>query len=265
MEQTNQTPLVSIQEEIKRKKQLKKRKKIFRVFKIVLIILLFSALIFLSHWYDNSPYSRLQKVKIKNNFVISEQEILEEIDVELNDRIYLMFGPFLENQLEKHPFIEEVTINIDYLSQAMSISVTETDFIGYVVASDIHLLSEDGKTLKTDNMVLITDLPLISGYAMDELELLSNHLSRVDESIYSSISEMKRTPVSYDQQQIRLFMSDGLIVTTPLSGLELLTEEYYFDIVNRLTPENKCILIDPFTQSAVSSPCETSDDSVTNP
>ncbi len=257
METNNQTTLASIQEEIKRKKARKKRRRFRAWLKITALLILLALVIFVVVKYEQSSYSKVSLVTIKNNRYVDDQEILSYSKLEVGDRIYLKLGMLIENDLNKHPFIETSTIKVDYLHQSVSIWVEETTFIGYLTDNnETFLLSKAGEMLPITDLSLIADLPHIRGYTAEMMPELVKFLNRIDSSVYGLISEMRRAPASYDETQVELLMSDGIIVTSPINGLELLTSENYYGVINRLDSDKRCILIDPYTQSMVASICQ---------
>ncbi|NLC04913.1 MAG: hypothetical protein GX778_00095 [Erysipelothrix sp.] len=252
-----ETPLATIQNEIKQEKKRKKKRRIRAWIKVVAIFLILCLLVVAFVQYDKSKYSRVNLIAIKNNHVLSDDEVLEWSEVSLDERVYLQVGFLIENKINNHPMIEDSKVSINCWLQSVSIQIIEKKFIAYINNNQqTSLLSEEGQLLAITDLSLIADLPLISGYTNEHFEELVKFLTRIEPSIYGSISEMRRKPTSYDETQIEFQMSDGIIITSPLSGLELLTSENYYGVINRLDSDKRCILIDPFTQSMVASVCE---------
>lgn len=257
MEKNSETPLIKLKAEMKAKKRNEKRRRVRRLFKIVFRIVLVILTITVLVQYDRSSYSKINEITIKGLENLTETEVLEQAQLELNQRIYLKFGPMIKSKISDSPYVDKASVSINYLKQSVSIEIDEVNYIAYMVSEgETILITEYGDFKSLENSNQIMNLPSISGYSKDEIDLLVRELNKIDESIYGSISEMIRKPVSYDNSQIELFMSNGIRVTSDLVGLELLTSKYYYDVVNRLNDDNKCILIDSYTRTMVASPCD---------
>lgn len=258
MEQNNQTPLINIQKEIREEKKAKRRKKIWRRLKRVLLFVLVVVVIYGIYRFDQSDASRISRVIIKNNTYLTDEEIIQFIDLNDGDRLVLSWSWQINSTVESHPQISESTTSINYWTGIVTINVYEAQLLAYELKSNtLNILTQQGAVLErdSDNLSLMADLPQISGYSHDELKEVASHLIRIDEGVYGAISELKKVSTSYDSMQIQLLMSDGITITSPLSGLQLLNEENYYDVINRLHENNRCIMIDPYTQTMVSSPC----------
>lgn len=219
------------------------------------IIAFFISLVLIVGIYFLSPYSKTYRVVVKGNHYLKDEDIISKAN--LSKYYLLTFPPVHEKELLKDPFINEVKINM-LDGNIVSIDVVENKAIGYIYEDDVSkiLLIDDSKVdITKDNIYLIEKVPLIEGYAKEELKKIERGFVDIDYTIINEISEIHKYPVSYDLEQMEVIMRDGNYCFMSSSGLKLL--ENYYSISSSID-RNKghvCMYMDELTNSAYVSSC----------
>lgn len=249
----------SIQKEIQDEKRLRQRAALRKVFKWLFILIMGIGLALGAFLYDKSEYSKINTVYVEDNVIVSDQEVIDALGFELGTSMYGFFASNLEANVPEDSFIEKVEITKHWFDQAMTIEVTEKRIIGYRLTDKIEMIAVDGsiKGLLEGQFSFLQDLPRITGFNdQASLDALVDGVSRSDVVLYSNISEIVRSPKTYDENYIHVMMADGVQLHTSIYSLESLDAVTFTEIFNRLTQEQKCIVYDVFWRSTYAKPCE---------
>lgn len=240
------------QAKIKKIKAKRKRRKI-TIFLLVLIA---------GYLYWSTDVSKPKIISISNNYVLSKDEVIEQVDIDL-DTMMLFANPLLiKHRLLKHPLIENVKVNWSLIDRNININIDEIDVFAYrqnVESATMLMFDGSHIQLSTDYYKFLPSLIFIEGFEAENLEkrLLESFLT-LDSDVIGQISEIHQTSVSYDDNFIELRMNDGNKVYTSFQTVDRVN--YYFDIVSNLKAANTCIIIDEMSGEAYSQPCDVVED-----
>ena len=114
---------------------------------------------------------------------------------------------------------------------------------------------EDGNRIEmtNDNIHIISNVPLISGFNDEELSLIAKNFADCDYLIINEISEIHKYP-ELKYQDVELVMRDGNYIFTSVYGLNILN--HYYDIESSyMSVENSCYYFEDISGNAYTSAC----------
>ena len=241
--------LLDLRKKKKTASAYEKAKRLFFSLAILLGLLIISAAYFLS------PYSRIYRITVDGNFYLKDSDIIALSGLS-DDSCFLFTIPYLvERKIEEDPLIlkAKVTPGDDRL---VNISVEENRIIGYGLQAQGNVLILADYTmveLNNDNIYLITKVPIIEGFSMDDLILLEKNLLKCDYDVINEISEIHYYP-AMKYQNVQLVMRDGNYIFTSAYGLEILN--HYSDIVSSyVSQEKNCYYFEDISGNAYTSAC----------
>lgn len=245
----------AVTQAIKDRKIRKQRRLISIYVRRLIFVLLLLAFSFTVYAIDQSDLFRVKTISVVGNVHIDDQEVISLSEIKLGDRIWLTSKNNVRKRVSTSPWVSQVIVLKK--GNQVTIEVTEHRILGYRVTDRISLLLQSGQLipLKESQLDWIATASIITGFEDDEVEKkLVDAFSAVDDSIMLFISEIHQNPTTYDQQMIRLIMSDGNQIFTDYAGLDLINE--YKLIVSQINPENKCIYFDALHRAYSSRPCQ---------
>lgn len=267
MEDKPVTSYDEIRSTIQQKAKLKKAQRRKRIFMSVFKVIVGVVLAVLLFAYHQSDFSKITKVYVSGNYYVTEQEVIDDLEIQLPTHFYSFLGSQLAKNIDEASLVESVKIEKNWLDQSMNIFVTEKKVLGYVIDNTldvINLVAADGsqRTLLSDELSNLNQLIRLTGFRADNLISLIEGLSRSDDVLLSNISEILHNPKSYDDNYLRVLMSEGIEIHSSVYSLEKLSATTYKEILNRLQPKQNCIVYDVFWKSAYAKPCQSTEEPV---
>jgi len=232
-----------------RRKKKKRKLRLKRIIFVLGIILVIAFVI--------SPYSRVGTLKIKGCQYISEDDILNLIDIDENSFHATVFSSTIEKKLLASGIVKNVECKRGFfngieivIEEATPLAYQENEVNAYLVG-----LNGDVYTVKKEvvsNMHLTTRL--LNFTELSYLEKFAKQYVKVPESIRSLISDITYSPIDpYDKDQIVFDMNDGKKVY--IHDLNNLASEmkYYQEILS--TKPDACVY-DIHGKNVYASDCE---------
>ena len=265
MEDKPITSYEEIRSKLKQKAKIKQAKRRRRILVFLLKAIIGVFLAVLLFMYHQSDFSKINKVIVSGNYYVSEQEVIEDLDFQTPVHFYSFLGSQLAKNIDPTSLVESVKIEKNWLNQSMNIIVTEKEVLGYVInnaQNTISLVAADGsqKTLLSNELSNLNQLIRLTGFTNEHLISLIDGLSRGDKVLLSNVSEIVRNPKTYDDNYLRVLMSEGIEIHSSIYSIEKLKATTYKEILNRLQPEQNCIVYDIFWKSAFAKPCHSSEE-----
>lgn len=229
--------VISIEDRIPRLKEARKKKANRRlVFYLSIFFFLISIIVYLQ-----SPLSYIKKIEVDGNEFISDTEIIDTSQIELNTNIWMVNLAKTERTLEALSLIKEAEVERK-LPWTMKVNVKEHHVIGYrKVKNGFHPVLENGMIVETDNAVQIEGPILVNFKDNEYLERMALELGEVPEQIFQLISEISWEPTERNKYKILLYMNDGFIVETSIRNFaEKITA--YPSIVSQLDRDETGII-----------------------
>jgi cell division protein FtsQ len=235
-----QKRVVSLEDRIPKLKR-ERRKRTNR--KLAIYLTVFFLLVFLVV-YIQSPLSHVNSIEINGENLVTEEEILEQTDLDLFTNYWTVQVKKLEDSIKQHQLISNVTIEKKFPANKIIISIDELNLVGYIVEEGTaYPLLENGDKLDGISLSNVNGtapfLRNISDYP--DLKELAKELNNLPSYIHALISEMKWSPTSTNSQKLVLFMIDGHEVEITARNFSELLRTYP-SIVNQLDEEVEGVL-----------------------
>ena len=214
----------------------KKKKRKYKIKNIIIILLLLLTIIIVSCYVLMMP---IKNIYIKNNDVISDDEIINTASLYKYPSFLLTKKNQLEKDLEKNAYIKECKVK-KKLKNIIEITITEYKVIALTPEEKIIL--ENGDIL--DNDYNINDIPTLIN-TIENKEVIKNFTSKfgqIDKNILRQISQIEYTPVTVDDERFLLYMNDGNLVYITLTKINKLNK--YNHIKDKLEGKKGVIYLD---------------------
>ncbi|TDW08372.1 cell division septal protein FtsQ [Breznakia blatticola] len=234
---------------LKNRRKRKLRRKRLKRFSIVILIVVIIG-------YMVSDFSNIRVMKVNNNVIYTQQEILKKANLSYDSKMIMHPGMWIEHKLKEDEFIDDVSVSKNYLTGAIYIDVTEAKVIGhYEEDGKSYVLLANGKSVEMkDNQLALISSPYIKDLNKTQRADLANMLAQIDAENLALISEIRYYKTSYDDNMLELVMSDGHIVRSSYDGLALLKN--YRKILEGLNDKLRCINIQESSNSVFTSNCD---------
>ncbi len=235
----NNKNIVSIEDRIPKLKEARKKKANRRlIFYMTLFFFLISIIVYLQ-----SPLSYVKTIDIQNNTFATDEEIIDDIEIDTKTNIWTVDAAKTEDKLRENPIIEEATVTKE-LPWTISIDIVEKQIIGFIEDhAKFYPVLENGETLETAAYSHLNgNAPLLIGFTDKEyLSKIASELNRLPGGILDLISEVYWEPEEDNKNNIFLYMNDGFIVQGKIRDFaDGMTA--YPSVVSQLDPEVKGII-----------------------
>ena len=219
---------------IRHRRKVKRIRKSIRILAILIIISTISI-------YMLTSLSNIKILKVNNNTIYSQQEILNKASLNYNGK--MLFHPvfFIEKVLEEDPLIKDTSIQKNYFSGSIYIDIIEEKVIGqYDASGQSYVLLANGKSIEiVDLQITLVSSPYIVDLSDEQRTLLADSLLDVDSEYIALISEIRHFSTSYDDNMLELLMQDGRIVRTSYNDIGLLKS--YRGVLEKYNSDIRCI------------------------
>ena len=234
-------PMGKISNEIRFNKKMKKKRRRARILKRLFILLILVLVGFSIYQFDQSKYSRIQVLKVSGNSIITDEEVLDLLSVQEQDRLLSTYFK-RKSKLKRHPLVDDIKINV-YLRQGyVNIDINEKKPLAYSNQEIASIYFDNAYALEIDeeNIHAITGLPLLVDFAPEYIsENLLKGLNNLDESVLLAISEIHHEPKDLDKFAMKMVMNDNYFVYISIETLPMLGS--YATLINGADEGNRCI------------------------
>ncbi len=240
---------------VNKRKMVKAQYRFLNIKKKLFVLGIFISLVIVILMYFYNPNTNVRVVHFDNNTFLKDEYLLELSEITTDSKYLLVFNHVVEQNLLASPFIKDVIVTHD-IYNSIIVDVEEYNVLAYQYNDEPKLIIEDGSTILMDESTahLISYVPIIfGGYTKEMLVNLANALNKLDRHIIENIAEIHNHQEEYDPNMLRIVMRDGRNIYTSLIAIE--TVNVYYDIINDLTPENKCLYTVELTSNIYSSAC----------
>lgn len=230
-------------------KLLGMRNRLFIVGILISLIIVFAIYVFL-------PSAKVYRVAVRGNYYLDDDHYRLLSGIDDDDLYYFVFDNLIEGAIAKDPLIKDVKAwHLDH--NVIALDIEEKKIIAYTYDDEPYLIDEDGGriSLEKEYYDLISMVPLLEGYDVDEIGEIARGFKNVDDDLIGEISEIHAYPFSYDERMMELVMRSGNYVYVSYYGLELLNN--YPSIEANIVDEEGpvCIFLDEVTNSGYTSAC----------
>ena len=182
------------------KKKEKKKKRKLRVGRLLLLLIILGGIGFLIYKYVDIP---ILSIKVTGNKVLTDQEIIEQADLEDYDSFFSSVSLIIKNKLKKNFYIKDAKVTKGFLT--INIKVTE-DKVLYINKDTEEKVTLTGKH-KDDKELCV---PYLSNVVPDKkLKGFNKAMDKIDSDILCKMSEIKYDPNDIDKDRYFVYMDDG--------------------------------------------------------
>ena len=217
----------------------RRKKRTNRKFTLLLAIFLITLLGLL---YFQSPYSHVQTIKVKGANLASGEEYIEQSGLQKGQSMWEIRTSKAEELLKQNTWIQDVNIERDGLT-SVAIEVMEWKKAAYIESEEGYdLLLENGTVYRGNQEIGVLDAPLLSNFDNKKTTIrMVNELAKLNEEVWSMISQIESVPTESDPYRIRLFMNDGFEVRAIISSFAE-KMNYYPSIIAQIGETQKGVI-----------------------
>ncbi|RLQ95829.1 cell division protein FtsQ/DivIB [Falsibacillus albus] len=231
--------IVSLEDRIPKIKQQRKRKANRRL--ILLLSIFFLLIVCVA--YFQSPFSKVNKIEVTGNSLLSNQTILKNSKIKKGMNVWGINRKETQKRLTEMPEVKKAKVSV-HLPNNITIHISEYGKIAYLAKGTSFLpVLENGKIIRDAPMKGIpVNSPILSDFLQGNvLNEMVKELGKVPDEIVNSISEIQYTPKKTDKYHITLFMNDGFEVSATIrtfAGKMV----HYPSIISQLDPNKKGVI-----------------------
>lgn len=195
------------------KKSVKKIKKVrkIRYGRIFLILIILFLIFYALFNFIDFP---IKNIYIKNNTILSDQEIIELANLEDYPSIFKYSEYDIEKSLNKNIYINSSSVKKVSLSK-IYIEIDE-NYPLFRYSTDSLTYLKNGKTVEE-----VFNVPEIINYVPDSLfEEFIKKFKTIDRNIIEKISQIEYKPNEVDNERFLLYMNDGNYVYLNFKSFE---------------------------------------------
>ena len=216
-----------------KKQEKKKKRKRLRVGRLLLLLILLGGIGYLLYRYVNIP---ILSIKVTGNNILTDQEIIEQADLEDYDSFFSSVTLVIKNKLKKNFYIKDAKVTKGFLS--IKIKVIE-DKVLYINKDTGEKVSLTGK--KKDDKELC--VPYLSNVVPDKkIKGFNKAMSKIDDEILCKMSEIKYDPNDIDKDRYFVYMDDGNSVYLTVNKFKKINN--YNTILENVGKQNGILYLD---------------------
>lgn len=205
--------------------------------------------------YFSMDVSNIFAISVRNNKYLTKDEVVELSKLNTSKKFLLTLTSFVESKVKANPFVKDCKVKL-LDGSVVEITVEEKKVIGYCSGKDYGYYVLDDETrvdMDNDNVHIIANVPLITGFNEEEITLMIKNFADCDYEIINEISEIHKYP-ELKYQPVELIMRDGNYIFTSMYGINILNR--YYDIESSyLSDENSCYYFEDISGNAFTSAC----------
>ncbi|SFE40856.1 cell division protein FtsQ/DivIB [Alteribacillus iranensis] len=191
----------------------KRRKKTNR--RLITYLSIFFILILLVVYFQ-SPLSHVRNITVEGSQLVEDKKIIDTSMIQTGTSMWQLEISEAESHIAELDEIKEVSVDRN-LPSTVEIHVTEHERIAYVEDGDRYVpVLQNGTVLNAISTgSLSADAPVLKNFNdSSKLEAFTNELSKLGDGILNRISEVHYLPENEEENELFLYMNDGIEVVT---------------------------------------------------
>lgn len=218
------------------KKIVKKRKiKLlpFLIFLLVLCVLSFSVYLILQ--------IRVKNLIVTGNNYINDDTILELANVKDYPKFLLTSRYQVKRKLLKYKYIKDAQLIKKYPS-TFEIKIIEAKPLFYDTNTNSYVL-DNNESIKDDELIYKFRVPRLLNYVPDKkYKSFKENMGKINDDIFSKISDIEYQPNDYDKDRFLLYMDDGNMVYLTLTKFKMIN--HYNEVLKQLENHKGILYLD---------------------
>lgn len=177
---------------------------LFLFFFLILVIL-----------YVQSPYSKIEEIRVSGNERLSAEEIVGKSGLKVGHSIFLLPSQ-VEERMEKDPEIKRAKLVFLFPNRYL-LEVEENQVVALLrEGGEIRPVLENGYLLSADEKVG-RDYPILTDWKeRNELPSFIGEVKKIKKEVLEQISEIRSVPTQKDRYKVVVYMKDQFEVETSL-------------------------------------------------
>ena len=190
--------------------------------RLAIIITLFLIPLLFALYYV-SPLSKLSALHVVKNDAVSKAAVTKAADFKLSQGLWSQYfqRSSSEEKIKKAlPRVKNVAISIEHFNE-FKLAITEYQEVAILEKGDSYApVIENGKVLAETVKEPAKNLPILEDFKSQKriLAVLTQY-QKLSQELRSSVSQIKYTPTSANQELLNLLMNDGNTVIINISNL----------------------------------------------
>lgn len=187
--------------------------------------------------YMFTDISKVDKVEINGEKIVSKKDIEKALNIKSDSRIYNLPMSEMKSKIEKIEGIKSVEIKRRFPNDLI-VNIKEYEAIGLIKnKKGYEPLLENGSTIKKMSTDLPIDVPILNEFTSKKLNKIVPELKKVKPKVKSMISEINYKPGENNQNRIQMFMTDNVEVVGDIQTFANKIN-YYPSISDKLERDN---------------------------
>jgi cell division protein FtsQ len=166
---------------------------------VVLVVCAYGFFRFTKYMITDSQMFLLKEIKVQNNQYLEEQDIIRLAGIRAGVKLFQISKVAVIERILANPYLEGVSVGRS-IPSTLIISVQERQPVAYLVDQKIYMVDPEGKILLQKEGMQLKNLPLITGFTVNEflkdrsplfqaLKLIE-FITEVNPGIFQFISEI---------------------------------------------------------------------------
>lgn len=216
-------------------KMVKKRK--LKVFHFIVFLFLLALLGLFIYFMVNS---KTKNIIIKNNNLLSDEEIITLAKLENYPPFYLTTSHDIKKRLKKNPFIKKVDVKKSFY-HVLTLDISENKPLFFYETNQKVVLENEQEVEINQKEPL--RIPRVMNYVPNtKYQSLIKNIKKIDEDILGKISEITYVPNEYDKDRFLLYMDDDNSVYLTLTKFKMIN--YYNKVLQQLEGKKGVLYLD---------------------
>ena len=166
---------------------------------VVIVMCAYGFFRFTKYMITDSQMFLLKEIKVENNHYLEEQDIIRLAGIQTGVKLFQISREAVIKKILDNPYLEGVSIGRS-IPSTLIISVQERQPVAYLVDQKIYMVDPEGKILLQKEGMQLQNLPLITGFTVNELLKdrsplfqalkLIDFITEVNPGIFQFISEI---------------------------------------------------------------------------
>ena len=218
------------------KKIVKKRR--VKILPCLLVLLILGGLSFLVYFFLKIP---IKNLIVQGTVYLNDDYILELAEVKDYPSFWLSSTAAMEKQLEKSPYISEVSVERKFF-HVLVFSVVENVPL-FINNTNQTVVFSNAEEVPISEEIDLFRIPRLINYVPDtKYKTFIKGMSNIKKEILGKISDVEYQPNEYDKDRFLLYMDDGNMVYLTLTKFDMIN--YYNDVLSQLENRKGILYLD---------------------
>jgi cell division protein FtsQ len=135
---------------------------------VVIVMCAYGFFRFTKYMITDSQMFLLKDIKVENNHYLDEQDIIRLAGIQMGVKLFQISKTAVIEKILENPYLEGVSVGRS-IPSTLIISVQERQPVAYLVDQKIYMVDPEGKILLQKEGMQLQNLPLITGFTVNEL------------------------------------------------------------------------------------------------